>query len=136
MQLCGSFGYLSRRFARSLDFDGLSADRSGLSCAVMPKDPVEVDRLLDAGDLDGARSALGDVAGSDERFAVVRIKLGLYDGSIPSGAAMQALIQLMRRDPEWPGAKDLYQEASNVSYRGRESSVSHSHPPPPMRGDD
>jgi hypothetical protein len=96
----------------------------------MATDPVEVDRLLDAGDLEAARDALAD-SGSDERFAVVRIKLGLYDGSIPPGAAMQSLIQLMRRDQDWPGAKALYQEASNVAYRGRQSSVAHSHPPPP-----
>ena len=97
----------------------------------MPTEPVEVDRLLDAGDLESAREALAGVAGNDERFAVVRIKLGLYDGSLPSGAAMQALIQLMRRDQDWPGARELYQEASNVAYRGRQSSVAHSHPPPP-----
>lgn len=107
-----------------------------LSCGLMPLDPVEVDRLLDAGDLEGARAALANAAADDERFAVVRIKLGLYDGSIPSGAAMQALIQLMRRDPAWPGAKALYQEASNVSYRGRSSSAAYSHPPPPPRADD
>ncbi len=101
----------------------------------MPTDPVEIDRLLDAGDLDAAREALG-AASNDERFAVVRIKLGLYDGSMPSGAAMQALIQLMRRDPDWPGAKALYQEASNVAYRTRQSSVAHSHPPPPTEPKD
>jgi hypothetical protein len=97
----------------------------------MPTEPVEVDRLLDAGDLDGARSALSGVAAGDERFSVVRIKLALYDGSLEPGAAMQALIQLMRRDQDWPGARELYQEASNVAYRGRQSSVAHSHPPPP-----
>jgi hypothetical protein len=99
----------------------------------MTMDPVEIDRLLDAGDLDGAKAALAEVPGSDERYAVVRVKLGLYDGSIESGPAMQTLIQLMRRDPDWPGARALYQEASNVAYRGRQSSVAHSHPPPPAR---
>ncbi len=97
----------------------------------MPTQPVEIDRLLDAGDLDGGREALSEVPAGDERFAVVRIKLGLYDGSLEPGAAMQALIQLMRRDQDWPGAKQLYQEASNVAYRTRQSSVAHSHPPPP-----
>jgi len=95
-------------------------------------EPVEIDRLLDAGDLEGGREALAGVEAGDERFAVVRIKLGLYDGSLPPGAAMQQLIQLMRRDQDWPGAKELYQEASNVAYRGRQSSVAHSHPPPPV----
>jgi hypothetical protein len=91
----------------------------------------EVDRLLDAGDLDGARVVLEAVPITDEAFAVVRIRLGLMDGSMPAGAAQQALIRLMRRDPDWPGAKALYQDASSQAYQTRESSASHSHPPPP-----
>lgn len=89
-----------------------------------------VDQLVEAGDLDQARGLLNDVPISDERFAVVRVKLGLFDGSLPAGAAQQALIRLMRRDPDWPGAKVLYQRASGEAFRGRESSASHSHPPP------
>ena len=70
--------------------------------------------------------------GPPSKDFVVRIKLALYDGSLPSGAAMQQLIQLMRRDAAWPGAKELYQEASTSAYQTRQSSVSHSHPPPPV----
>jgi hypothetical protein len=92
---------------------------------------AEVDRLLDAGDLDGARVVLEAVPITDEAFAVVRIRFGLMDGSMPAGAAQQALIRLMRRDPDWPGAKKLYQDASSQAYQTRESSASHSHPPPP-----
>jgi hypothetical protein len=95
--------------------------------------PEEVDELLDAGEVEPARTLLGSVAQSDERFLVVRVKLGLMDGSLPAGAAQQALIKLMRRDPEWPGAKELYQKASSQAYQSRESSASHSHPPPPVR---
>src|SRR3569623_833421 len=95
-------------------------------------EPEAIARLLEAQDLDGARRALQGVAVSDERFAVVRIKLALYDGSMPSGAAMQQQIQLMRRDPARPGAKELYQTASTSAYQTRQSSVSHSHPPPPV----
>ncbi len=94
--------------------------------------PEAIDRLLHDNDLDAARAALASVGPSDERYAVARIKLALYDGSMPSGAAMQALIQLMRRDAAWPGAKELYQEASTSAYQTRQSSVSHSHPPPPV----
>lgn len=94
--------------------------------------PEVLDAMLEADDLSGTRVALKDVSASDERYAVVRIKLGLYDGSMPSGMAMQALIQLMRRDPEWPGAKALYQSASSAAFETRQSSVSHSHPPPPV----
>ena len=95
--------------------------------------PEAVDELLEASELERARELLGGAAPNDERFAVVRVKLGLFDGSLPAGAAQQALIKLMRRDPEWPGAKELYQLASSQAYRGRESSASHSHPPPPER---
>jgi hypothetical protein len=95
--------------------------------------PEAVDELLEAAELERARELVATAAQNDERFAVVRVKLGLLDGSLPAGAAQQALIKLMRRDPEWPGAKELYQRASSLAYRGRESSASHSHPPPPVR---
>lgn len=96
-------------------------------------DPHDVDALLDAGDLESARSALARVPEVDERYAVVRIKLGLYDESLPAGVAMQRLIQLMRKDEDSPGAKELYQEASKRAFQARESNVAHSHPPPPGR---
>jgi hypothetical protein len=95
--------------------------------------PEAVDELIEAALLDQARELLQSAPVSDERFAVVRVKLGLLDGSLPAGAAQQALIKLMRRDPEWPGAKELYQLASSQAFRGRESTASHSHPPPPER---
>jgi len=95
--------------------------------------PEIVDELLTAGELDQARALLATITPSDERYAVVRVRLGLLDGSLPAGAAQQALIKLMRRDPDWPGAKALYQNASSQAYRSRESSASHSHPPPPVR---
>lgn len=94
--------------------------------------PEAVDRLLEAQELEAAREALAAVPATDERFSVARIKLALFDGSMPSGAAMQALIQLMRRNPDWPGAKALYQLASSAAFETRQSSVSHSHPPPPV----
>jgi hypothetical protein len=97
-------------------------------------EPARIDALLDAGDLAGARAILAQaVDANEERFIVVRIKLSLYDGSIPPGVAMQQLIQLMRRDENFPGAKTLYQEASRVAWQARQSNVSHSHPPPPTR---
>ena len=94
--------------------------------------PDVLDAMLEADDLSGTREALRGIATTDERYAVVRIKLALFEGSMPSGAAMQALIQLMRKDPEWPGAKALYQSASSDAFETRQSSVSHSHPPPPV----
>lgn len=99
-------------------------------------DPASINRLLDAGDLEGARAELSQVPRSDETFAVVRVKLELYDGTLPPLAAIQQLVQLMRKTPDFPGAKELYQEASNMSYQTRQSTLAHSHPPPPVTGDE
>lgn len=99
-------------------------------------DARTIDRMLEEGNLEGARAALDRVPAGDESFAVVRIKLGLYEGSLEPGPAMQQLIQLMRKRADLPGAKELYQEASRLAYTSRTSSVSHSHPPPPVTRDD
>jgi hypothetical protein len=99
-------------------------------------DPAAINRLLDAGDLEAAREALGQVPRGEEAFTVVRVKLELYEGTLPPLAAIQQLVQLMRKQPDFPGAKELYQEASNLSYQTRQSSMAHSHPPPPVTGDD
>ncbi|MEZ4225349.1 MAG: hypothetical protein R3B13_30640 [Polyangiaceae bacterium] len=97
-------------------------------------DMESVDQLIEAGDLDAARDALGAAPADDVEAKVLRIKLALHDGSLPPGPAMQRLIQLMRQVPDAPRAKALYQEASNLAYQTRQSSVSHSHPPPPTEG--
>jgi hypothetical protein len=99
-------------------------------------DPAAIHRLLDAGDIEAARAELQQVPRTDEAYAVVRVKLELYDGTLPPLAATQQLVQLMRKKPDFPGAKELYQEASNLSYQTRQSSPAHSHPPPPVEGDD
>lgn len=99
-------------------------------------DPAAIHRLLDAGDLEAARQELQQVPRTDEAFAVVRVKLELYDGTLPPLAAIQQLVQLMRKKPDFPGAKELYQEASNLSYQTRQSSPAHSHPPPPVEPDE
>lgn len=90
-----------------------------------------IDQLLAESSFDEARTAL-ERAPKDRSFQVLRIKLGLATGAMPAGVAMQRLIQLMREEPELPGAKALYQEASRQAYSDRESSVAHSHPPPPV----
>lgn len=95
-----------------------------------------IDQLLEAGDLDAARTALAAIPSQEDAVRVLRVKLGLYDGSLPPGAAMQRLIQIMRTAPDTPRAKELYQEASNRAYQSRQSSVSHSHPPPPVEPDE
>jgi len=99
-------------------------------------DPASIHGLLDAGNLEEARAALSQIPRTDEAYAVVRVKLELYDGSLPPLAAIQQLVQLMRKKPDFPGAKELYQEASSLSFSTRQSSPAHSHPPPPVSGDE
>src|SRR5215207_7373217 len=99
----------------------------------VPSTPEAIEELIESGQLEPARSLLADAPVGDESFAVARIKLGLFDGSLPAGAAQQALIRLMRKDAEWPGAKELYQRASTDAFRVRQSSASHSHPPPKVK---
>ncbi|MBI3203341.1 MAG: hypothetical protein IT377_27925 [Polyangiaceae bacterium] len=94
-----------------------------------------IDEMLDAGDFDAARVEL-DEAGSSPAVEVLRIKLLLLDESVPPPVAMQKLIQLMRQHPDAAGGKELYQEASRRAYQHGQSSVSHSHPPPPVRPKD
>lgn len=92
-----------------------------------------MDELLDARDLERARAALDAVEASDRRFDVLRIRLAFYEGSLPPQAAVQELIKVMRRDESFPGARELYQEASDAAYAAGQSSVAQSHPPPPVR---
>lgn len=98
----------------------------------IPEHLRAIDEMLEAGDYEAARSQL-DEAGSGPAVEVLRIKLALYDESVPPPLAMQKLIQLMRQHPDAPGGKSLYQEASRRAYQHGQSSVSHSHPPPPVR---
>lgn len=99
-------------------------------------DPASIHRLLDSGELEAARAELSQVPRTEEAYVVVRVKLELYEGSLPPLAAIQQLVQLMRKRPDFPGAKELYQEASNMSYQTRQSSPAHSHPPPPAEEDE
>lgn len=94
--------------------------------------PDEIDELVEQASFDQAREALSSIGAEEEAYAVIRIKLGLRDGSLPPGVAMQRLVQLMRKDAAAPGAKALYQEASRSSFQEGASSHSHSHPPPPV----
>lgn len=98
----------------------------------LPEDLASIDALLEAGEIEAARTAL-DTAGNDPAAEVLRLKLMLYEGGVPPPLVMQKLIALMRVHPDVAGGKELYQEASARAYTDRVSSVSHSHPPPPVR---
>jgi hypothetical protein len=107
-----------------------------MSASDVPADLSPIDQLIEAGDLEGAKRALDAIEDGGDAVLVMRIKIALNDGSLPPGAAMQKLIAIMRRNADAPGAKELYQEASNLAYQSRQSSVSHSHPPPPVTDGD
>jgi len=95
-----------------------------------PPAPNEIDELIEQAAYAEAERALSSIALEDERYLVTRIKLGLRDGSLSPGVAMQRLVQIMRKDATAAGAKALYQEASRLSFVGGSSSTAHSHPPP------
>jgi len=97
----------------------------------LPEELVPIDQLIEAGDYEGARKLLAQ-AGVGNAVEVMRVKLALFDGSLAPPIAMQKLIQIMRQDPNVGGGKEVYQEASSRAYQGGVSSVSHSHPPPPV----
>ncbi|MDX2051431.1 MAG: hypothetical protein SFV15_03510 [Polyangiaceae bacterium] len=97
--------------------------------------PADIDELIEHAAYEQARSALSTIETDDESFTITRIKLGLRDGSLPPGVAMQRLVQIMRKDATAPGAKTLYQEASKLSFQEGASSTAHSHPPPPVTSD-
>ncbi len=99
----------------------------------MPTDFEAIQRLLEMGDVDSAREILGATEAQDEAYTVLRLKLAMLEGSVAPAAALQKLIQLMRVQANWPGARALFQEASRLAYAEGQSSVSHSHHPPPVR---
>ena len=98
----------------------------------LPEPYSEIDQLIEAGDTKLAEQKLAQASGDAHVAEVVRVKLGLALGTLAPGMAMQRLVQLMRTNAKAPGAQALYQEASRLSYLERESSLAHSHPPPPV----
>jgi hypothetical protein len=99
----------------------------------MPADFEAIQRLLETGDVDSAREILEGTDSGDEAYAVLRLRVAILDGSLAPAFALQKLIQLMRRQPNWPGARALFQEATRLAYAEGQSSVSRSHVPPPVR---
>jgi hypothetical protein len=98
----------------------------------LPEPYAEVDRLIEAGDVGGAARALAGVQGDPQLKELIAAKMALVTGAQSPDAVMQKLIHLMRDRADLPGAKELYQEVSRLSFESRQSSVAYSHPPPPM----
>jgi hypothetical protein len=101
--------------------------------ALLPTDYEAIDRLIETKDLEQARELLLAVEPNDLSYAVLHIKLALYDGSLEPMLAAQRLVQLMRKEPGLHGARDLYKTATELTYAQHESSLSRSHVPPPVK---
>lgn len=99
----------------------------------LPDPYASIDALVESGDFAAAREALSTTRANPGLAELLEVKLGLLDGSLQAQIAMNRLIALMRKDAKLPGLQDLYREASRVSYDEGSSSLSHSHPPPPMK---
>jgi hypothetical protein len=97
----------------------------------LPEPFAKVDDLVELGDMTGARAALANARGNAALVELLEVKMALYEGTLAPQLAMNRLLTLMRQDAKLPGAHALYQEASQRSYEEHESSLSHSHPPPP-----
>lgn len=59
----------------------------------------------------------------------------LDSGELSAEAVMAQLVSWMRKHSDLPGARELYQRASQEAYGARSSSLSHSHPPPDVDGE-
>jgi hypothetical protein len=102
----------------------------------LPAPFAEIDALVERGDLAGAKAALAPLALAKKNPALVdliEVKIGLHEESLAPQIAMNRLLNLMRQDAKLAGAHELYREASQISYDAHSSSLSHSHPPPPIK---
>jgi len=102
----------------------------------VPEGYRTIDDLIEAGDFDGARAMLSTYGEDEVGYAILKLKLGLRDGSLPPPVVENRVVQLLRKDPDAAGARELFQEASAVAFRLGQSSLSHSHPPPPVKDKD
>lgn len=83
-------------------------------------------RLIETRDFQQARLAIQALPPSEGR-EVAELRWELEGGGVSPEQVMQRLVQLMRRAPQAPGARELYQLASGEAF-GVRSSPSHSHP--------
>jgi len=99
----------------------------------LPDPYAGIDALIENGDFAQAREALSTVTENALLSELLEVKIGLLDGSVQAQIAMNRLLALMRKDAKLPGLQELYRQASSRSYEQGSSSLSHSHPPPPMK---
>jgi hypothetical protein len=99
----------------------------------LPGPYAGIDALIENGDFAQAREALSTAPEDGLLSELLEVKIGLLDGSLQAQIAMNRLLARMRKDAKLPGLQELYRQASNRSYEQGSSSLSHSHPPPPMK---
>ena len=103
----------------------------------LPAPFAEIDATIEGDDLDGRTRRATERSRKQRPISalveLLEIKIALRVGSLAPQLAMNRLLALMRQDSKLPGSHELYKEASQVSYDGGTSSLSHSHPPPPIK---
>ena len=101
--------------------------------AELPEAYRIIDEQISSGEFGAAERALADAHDRPELNELLRIKLDVRRGEANPSVAMQHLVALMRNHKQLPTALALYQEVSSLAYKSRESSLAHSHPPPPIQ---
>lgn len=99
----------------------------------MAHDLSHIEQLLRDGAYEEARAALATLPSDDPALNLLRLELSLYAEESPAALIQQRLIELMRRNPDLPRSREVYQEASRRAYEQQSSSAAHSHPPPTRR---
>jgi hypothetical protein len=98
----------------------------------LPDPYASIDALVESGDFALAREALRTEEGNLAFVELLEVKIALLDGSLQPQLVMNRLLALMRKDAKIPGLQELYRAAADMSYDRGSSSLSHSHPPPPI----
>lgn len=101
----------------------------------LPEPYSSVDSQLNAGDFAGAKTGLDAArqgsAPNGDLIELLEIKSAVLSQQIQPGMALTRIVAVMRRVPNLPFARALFQTISQMAYTGGQSSLSHSHPPPP-----
>jgi len=99
----------------------------------LPEPFGSIDALVERGNYTDARAALARTTDNPGLSELLDVKISLLEETLKPQLAMNRLLALMRKDAKLPGLQELYRAASELSYEVGASSLSHSHPPPPMK---
>jgi len=102
--------------------------------SALPEPFLNVDRLLEAGDIASAKAAFEAArqsAPDPDLVELFEIQIAILGKQIEPDMGLTRIVSVMRRAPKLPFAKELFQRISTLAYTGGQSSLSHSHPPPP-----